>query len=310
MKIFVTGATGAIGRAAVPQLVAAGHEVRAVARTEGKAATVRAAGAEPVPVDLFDPDAVRDAVAGSEGIAHLATHIPAMRQAMRKSAWEDNNRLRTEATRNLVAAARAADTRLLIKESITFIYPDCGADWIDEDVPVLAAGPLVVPTLEGERIATDFTDDGHRGVVLRFGLFYGPDNRMIDQGLRMARWRASMLAGRAGAYMASIHVDDAGAAVASAIDAPAGIYNVGDDEPLTRREYLDAFSAAFELPKLRVTPGWVLKMLAGKNAGLLLASQRVANARFRTATNWSPAYRSAREGWTAVAAAEKGTTSA
>jgi len=310
MKLFVTGATGALGRAAVPHLVAAGHEVRAVARTDAKAAKLRAAGAEPVSVDLFDPDAVRAAVAGCDGVAHLATHIPATRKAMRDSAWEENNRLRTDTTRYLVDAAIAAGASVVVKESITFIYPDRGPDWIDEDVPVSAIGPIVEPTLEGERIIGGFTGDGRRGIVLRFGLFYGPKNPMTVEGLRLARWRASRVTGKAGDYMSSIHTDDAGAAVAAALDAPAGIYNVADDEPLTRRAYLDAFSRAFGLPKLRVTPGWVVKLLAGKAAGVLLASQRVSNRRFRDLTDWTPAYPSAREGWAAVAATEKEKTHA
>jgi nucleoside-diphosphate-sugar epimerase len=305
MKLFVTGATGAIGRAAVPALLAAGHEIRAVARDDAKAAALGAAGAEPVRVDLFDAAAVRAAVAGSEGVVHLATHVPRVSKSMRMSAWEEHNRLRTEATRNLVDAASAAGAGLLIKESITFTYPDRGAEWIGEDVPVEAAGPLVIPTLEGEGSASGFTGDGRRAVVLRFGLFYGPGNRMTAEGLRLARWRASTVAGRGEAYMSSIHTGDAGAAVAAAIDAPAGIYNVVDDEPLTRRQYLDAFARAFGLARLRTAPGWLLRLIAGKNAGLLLASQRVSNRRFRDTTGWAPEYPNARDGWAAVAAADR-----
>jgi nucleoside-diphosphate-sugar epimerase len=306
MKVFVTGATGAIGRAAVPQLVAAGHDVKAVARSDAKAAGLRAVGAEPVAVDLFDAGAVRAAVSGSDGVAHLATHIPATRDAVKKSAWADNNRLRTEATRNLVDAAVAAGAKVFVKESIAFTYEDHGAEWIDEDGPVGGGSPIVAPTLQGEQIAAGFTGDGRRGVVLRFGLFYGPDNPMTADGIRLARWRVSRVAGKADGYLSSIHTDDAGAAVVAALDAPAGIYNVTDDEPLTRREYLDAFSAAFGLPKLRVTPGWMLMMIAGRKAGLLLASQRVSNAKFRAATGWSPSHPNAREGWAEVAAVEKG----
>jgi nucleoside-diphosphate-sugar epimerase len=310
MKLFLTGGTGALGRAAVPQLVAAGHTVRAVARNERKAATLRDAGAEPVTLDLFDADAVRSAVAGSEGVAHLATHVPPTRQAIRDSAWQEHNRLRTDATRNLVDAAIAVGASVFIKESITFIYEDRGTEWIDEDVPVVAIGPIVEPTLEGERIASEFTGDGRRGIVLRFGLFYGPENAMTAEALRMARWRASRAAGKADGYMSSIHTDDAGSAVVAAVNAAAGIYNVVDDEPLTRRAYLDAFSYAFDLPKLRITPGWVLKLMAGKAASILVASQRVSNGRFRATTGWAPSYPSAREGWAAVAALEKEATRA
>jgi len=302
MKVFLTGATGALGPSTVQALLGAGHEVRAVARTDDKAAQLRGAGAEPVTVDLFDPDAVRGATKGCDAIAHLATNVPPTSRALRKSAWSTHNRLRTDATRYLLTAARANDIGVFVKESVTFTYPDRGAEWIDESVAPVRAG-LLAPTLDGEALVLGYDDGGGRGVVLRFGLFYGPTSRGVDDSLRLARWRLSTVAGRPGAYLASIHTDDISGAVVGALGAPGGVYNVVDDEPLTRRDYLDAFSQAFDLPRLRLTPTFVMKLAAGPAAPSLLASQRVANGRFKETTGWSPVHRDARAGWAAVAAA-------
>ena len=305
MKVFLTGATGALGPSTVQALLGAGHDVRAVARTDEKATQLRRAGAEPAPVDLFDPTAVHGATKGCDAIAHLATNVPPVSRALRKSAWATHNRLRTDATRYLLMAARAHDIGVVVKESITFTYPDRGSEWIDESVAPVRAG-LLAPTLDGEALVVGYDDGGGRGVVLRFGLFYGPTSRGVDDSLRLARWRLSTVAGRPGAYLSSIHTDDLGPAVVAALGAPGGVYNVVDDEPLTRRDYLDAFSHAFDLPRLRLTPELVMKAAAGPAAPSLLASQRVANGRFKGATGWSPIYRDARAGWAAVAAARTG----
>lgn len=299
MKVFLTGATGVIGLPTVARLIEAGHDVRAVARRDEAAQQLKAAGAEPVAVDLFDADAITDATAGVDAIAHLATNVPPFPQLIRAQAWTTHNRLRTEATRNLVDAARSNGVGRIVKESITFIYADGADAWLDESAPLIAEPGLMAPTLDGERIALELAETGGAAVVLRFGLFYGGANRGTDEMLRLARWRASMVAGRGSAYMSSIHAEDVATAVVAALDAPSGIYNVCDDEPLTRRDALDAFSAAFDLKRLRTNPAWAMKLLAGPAATSLIASQRVSNRKFRTATGWSPTYPSLREGWKA-----------
>jgi nucleoside-diphosphate-sugar epimerase len=185
----------------------------------------------------------------------------------------------------------------MVKESITFIYEDGGDAWLDESSPLTLTPGLMAPTVEGENTALELPD----AVVLRFGLFYGGDNRATDEMLKLAKWRGSLVAGKPGAYMSSIHADDVAAAVAAALSAPAGVYNVVDDEPLTRRDALDAFSAAFGVKKLRTNPAWLMRVLAGKASQSLVASQRVSNAKFRDATGWAPSYPSQREGWKAEA---------
>ncbi len=303
MKVFLTGATGAIGPATVEALLGAGHDVRAVARDETKADRLRRAGADPVTVDLFDADAILAATMGCDAIAHLATNVPALSRALRRDAWATHNRLRTETTRHLLAAAGAHGITTFVKESVVFVYPDCGDVWIDETLPPDRRVPMMEATLDGEAAVTTFADTGGRGIVLRFGLFYGPSCRGLDESLRLAKVRGSMLAGPPDAYQSSVHTDDAARAVTSALEAPPGIYNVVDDEPLTRRDYLDAFSSAFGLPRLHATPSRLLGLLAGESAAVLVASQRVANGRFRAQTGWAPAYPSVREGWAVVAAA-------
>ncbi len=302
MRLFLTGATGVLGRSAVPALLAAGHEVRAVARDDTKAKRLAALGVDPVRVDLFDGPAVTEAVAGVEVVVHLATNVPPLSKMALPPAWRMHNRLRTEATRNLLEAARTHEVPRFIKESITFTYPDRGDEWIDESVPPDDTIKALRPTLDGERLVARFGSEHGRGVVLRFGLFYGPENRSTDEALRMAHARIGPIPGAPRGFISSIHVDDAAAAVVGALDAPSGVYNVVDDEPLTRRDYTDAFAEAFDLPKLRITPTVAVRVVGGSGAKALTASQRVSNQRMRATTGWGPAYPSAREGWVSVAA--------
>ncbi len=302
MKVFLTGATGVAGRLAVPALLAAGHDVRAVSRREDAAAGLRAAGAEPVTVDLFDAGAVARAVIGSEAVVHLATNVPTMSRAARPKGWETHNRLRVDATRNLVAGAREAGATTFVKESITFVYRDGGDRWLDEDSPLLEDPGLLAPTLEGEKLALAFGDAG-TACVLRFGLFYGgAGNRGTDEALRLARFRRSSIAGDGDAFMSSVHCADVATAVVAALAAPAGVYNVADDEPLRRGEYLAAFAQAFGIKPPKPTPSRLVRLAGGSVADALTASQRVSNRRFRDATGWAPRYADARTGWVATAA--------
>jgi nucleoside-diphosphate-sugar epimerase len=301
MKVFLTGGTGAVGPATVRGLREKSHEVRAVARTDEKAAQLRALGADPVVVDLFDGDAVKTAVDGCAAVLHLATNVPPLRRMSSKKGWATHNRLRTDANELLIDAALTTGARTFVKESVTFSYPDRGDAWIEETTPPDESIEMLRPTLEGERIVDRFTAEGGRGVVLRFGSFYGPTARMVDEALRLARWRMSILAGKPDGYVSSIHTDDVAGAAVAALDAPAGLYNVVESDPATRREYLDAFSAAFGFRKLRPMPTWLVKLTAGSGAEAVIRSQRVSNKKLRDATGWSPRYSTVREGWPAVA---------
>lgn len=301
--VFVTGATGVLGRGVVARLTTAGHHVRAVARTPEREALLARLGAEPVAVDLFDADAVRRAVAGCDTVLHLATSIPPIHRVRSREAWADNDRLRRDATAVLVDAALAEGVTTLVAESITFVYADGGDAWLDEDAPVeVPEGSPLRSALALEAAVAGFTAAGGRGIVLRFGMFAGPEARSTDEALRTARAGAAFTVGRPGAFAAAIHTDDAADAVVAALDAPPGVYNVVDDEPLTRRAHNDAFTDAFGLRRGRFVPEAVARAVGGPGAAALSRSQRVSNRRFRDATGWAPRHPDARAAWTAVAA--------
>ena len=301
-KVFVSGATGVLGRRVLPLLVAEGHEVTAVARSDEKAEGVRRAGATPVRVDLFDAGAVKEAVAGHDVVCNLTTHIPSTTKAALPGAWKENERIRTDASRNLVDAALATGATRYVQEALAFIYEDRGdGQWVDEDAPV-DGGTFNQGVHRAEQQAARFTAAGGTGVVLRFGLFHAADSEQTLQAVGMARRGMAMTLGRPDAYLAMIEIDDAARAVLAALGAPAGIYNVVDDEPLTRREYAAALAAALGRTKPLRLPPVVASKLGGSKTSLLARSERVRNTRFKEATGWAPGSPSAREAWAKIVA--------
>ncbi|HEX7135958.1 MAG TPA: NAD-dependent epimerase/dehydratase family protein [Iamia sp.] len=295
MKVFLAGGTGVVGTRALPALVAAGHEVTAVARGSEKAALVERLGGTPVTVDLFDPGAVAAAVAGHEAVVNLATAIPPLSKASRPKAWAVNHRLRTEASRHLVDAALAAGAGRYVQESICFPYLDAGDRWIDEDSPVDHENPIFASAGAAEAATARFAEGGGPGVVLRFGQFYAADAGHTVTMNRLARRRLSPFIGEATAYMSSIHAEDAGSAVVAALGAPSGIYNVVDDEPVTRAEADEAVAARLGVKPLRRMPKLVLRLNPSTKA--VARSQRVTHDRLTAATGWTPAHPSIRTSW-------------
>jgi nucleoside-diphosphate-sugar epimerase len=295
MRVFVAGGTGVLGRRAVARLVAAGHAVTAIARTDAKAAEVRAAGATPVAVDLFDADAVRAAVAGHEAVINLATSIPAFAEAWKPWAWRTNARIRSEGAANLVDGALAAGAARYVQESLAFAYADGGDAWLDETAPVDAGGPTA-SMLDAEAQAARFAGAGGTAVVLRFGGFHAPDSDHVRDQIRLARAGLAAMPGRPGAWLATIHVDDAAGAVVAALDAPGGTYDVVDAEPMTRADQAAVLAAAVGRKRLRTVPS-VATALGGNAVRLLARSQRVSGAAFRAASGWRPEHPSARAAW-------------
>jgi len=300
MKVFVAGATGVLGRRAVTLLVAQGHDVSASARTDARAALLGELGARPVRAELFDPDALRRAVAGHEVVCNLATHIPSSSRMGLPGAWKENDRIRTEASRNLADAALAGGAQRYVQESIAFLYRDGGDAWIDESAPIEPVANLRSATV-AESHAARVTTAGATGVVLRFAAFYGPDSDSTLDMIRLARRRIALGAGP-DAYVSSITTDDAASAVVASLSAPAGLYNVGDDEPVTRREFFAALAGALGVGPAFVAPAGLAK-LGGSKAAVLTRSQRISNRRFVDATGWKPASPSVRQGWPVVVAA-------
>lgn len=199
VRIFVTGGSGVLGRASLPRFERAGHTVAAPGHGE---------------LDLFDPAAVAAAVAEADAVVHLATRIPPLDRFETPGAWDENDRLRTEASRVLVDAALGAGAELYLQAAITFVYPPEGP--VDEKTP--PSGELarhLRSSLDAEAETARFAGPGRRGVVLRFGLLYGPGT-----------WYE---AGPDPGSDAPLHVDDAGAALELALDVPSGVYNVVAD---------------------------------------------------------------------------------
>jgi nucleoside-diphosphate-sugar epimerase len=300
VKVFVAGATGVLGRRAVGLLVKAGHDVSGVARSPERETMLRDLGAAPVAVDLFDAEAVRRAVAGHEVVCNLATHIPPTNRMAMPGAWAENDRIRTDASRHLVDAALAAGAARYVQESIFFLYKDAGDVWIDESFPLHPVANLRSAVV-AEANATRFSEGGGFGVVLRFAAFYGPDCETTLSTIRLARRRIAAGAGRR-LYFSSISTDDAASAVVAALAAPAGVYNIGDDEPVRREAYFGSLASALGVRPPRIPPAGLARIL-GARAAVMARSQRLSNRRFAEATGWKPAYPSVGEGWPAVVAA-------
>lgn len=197
MNLFVTGGTGVLGRALLPMARQAGHTVVAPGHAE---------------LDLFDPEAVRDAVREADAVLHLATRIRSLDEVDRPEAWRENDRLRAEAPAILVAAALATSTSVYVQPSVTFVYPAQGS--VDETTPIDGVPPTVRSALISERHALGFTRPGRTGVVLRFGLLDGPGTGHDDP---------------VPVFGATLHVADAARALLAALTLPSGIYNACRD---------------------------------------------------------------------------------
>lgn len=301
MKVLLTGATGVIGRLAVPSLIEAGHEVVAVFRDDADRIWLEEQGATPVSLDLFDPDAVDAATAGAGAVVHHATAIPPASAMRKPGAWSTNDRLRTEAAAHLTEAAARHGVEVFVQQSVTFVYADGGSRWIDEESPVDPPAPIVESALVAEQHTGRFTASGGRGVVLRFARLYGP-GRASAGIVSSVRTRAAPVVGRGANYVSSLHVADAAAATVAAISLPAGIYNVCDDRPVTSRDYFSSLAAQLGAPEPRRVPRWVARIAAGRMLAMLTVSQKVSNRKFKGATGWEPLHPSVIEGWGDVVA--------
>jgi nucleoside-diphosphate-sugar epimerase len=295
MKIFVAGATGVIGRRLVPLLVQSGAQVSGVARSPEKARQLEEQGAIGVTVDLFDPAAVEAAVAGHDIVINMATRIPSGVRALVPGAFNENSRIRTEASQNLASAAIATRSRVFIQESFSPTYPDRGDEWIDESVPIEPSS-YVRSVSNAESAAEEFTKSGGTGVVLRFSMFYGPDSSITLDIVNSVKRGLAPAFGAADSYSSSIWIDDAAAAVFAAMSVPAGVYNVTDDVPIRRGEAFSLLADELGVKRPRMMPAWLTRA-AGSIGDTLGRSHRISNAKFRHATRWVPHVPSLREGW-------------
>ena len=307
MKIFVTGATGVLGRPVLRRLVEAGHEVWGSARSERNVDTLDLAGAVPVRADLYDLASMTDAVAGADAVLHLATSIPQTSEMRRPGAWAENDRIRRQGTRTLVDASLAVGSvRTLIYPSVVVVYADSGAEWVDAMTGPIRPDSPTGSTIEAEAHVARFAvaRDGNRGVSLRFGTFYGPESPDSRQALAMARKGFVLPLAATDAYKSLIWIDDAAGAVLSALDgAPSGVYDVTEDDPFTQAQAVRALASAVGRRRLMRLPRWLLRLAADRKVRDLLArSQRVTNARFKQVTGWAPEIPDQGEGWRRIAA--------
>jgi nucleoside-diphosphate-sugar epimerase len=301
MRIFLTGATGVIGRRVLPLLVALDHGVTALVRRPQSRAEIERAGAVPVHVDLFARDALQRAVAGHDAVINLATHLPAGWRMFLPGAWAENDRIRRVASANLVDAAITGGVTRFIQESFAPAYPDRGEAWIDERTS-LAPVRLNRSLVDAERSAQRFSGGARTGVVLRFAAFYGPDSWFTRDLIRYVRRGFVPMPGAAESYISSVSHDDAATAVVGALLARAGTYNVADDEPMRRRAFVGTLAEVLRVGAPRLAPPWT-KHLFGSLGEMLARSVRVSNRKLREECAWVPKYPSMREGWRAVAAA-------
>jgi nucleoside-diphosphate-sugar epimerase len=289
-EIVITGSTGVIGRRAVRELIAAGHRVTGVTRSARGGERRESLGASAVEADVFDEASLRRAFDGADTVINVLTHVPTADRMADPAAWAENDRVRTEASAAIARAADAAGVQRLVQESIAFVYADGGDAWLDEDAPV-AGGGVTTTALTAERNARELF--GGDTVVLRFGLFIGPDSGSAQAALEAAHGGASVAAGPPGAYRPTLWLDDAASAIAAAVHVPAGTYNVADADPPTNAEIDAALAAVAGVEALRTRP---------PQDNPLARSQRVSSRRLREASGWAPRMRAGTEAWARIAA--------
>jgi nucleoside-diphosphate-sugar epimerase len=303
MRVLVVGASGAIGTRLVPQLIDQGHEVIGTFRSAGNAERVRALGAEPIALDLLDARAVRKAVleTGPEAIVHQATALANVRfsRSLDRS-FAPTNRLRTEGTDALLAAAREAGVRRFVAQSFaSYRYAREGGPVKTEDDPLDPTPPAVARETNAAMRHLDqaVTDAG--GIALRYGGFYGaPNDGMIEP----VRKRQFPIVGNGGGISSFIHLDDAATATVLALEHDqAGIYNIVDDEPAPVREWLPALANALGAKPPRHVPRWLARLVAGEGAVMMGTESRGAsNAKAKRELGWTLRYPSWRQGFTAA----------
>jgi 2-alkyl-3-oxoalkanoate reductase len=306
MRVFVAGASGAIGRPLVARLVAAGHEVTGTTRSEERAEAIRAAGAGAAICDALDAAALGAAVveAEPEVVVHQLTALPERYEPRNAHIYDATNRVRGEGTRNLLEAAREAGARRFVCQSIAFAYaPGPTPVLKDEDAPLALDAPP--PFGEGLRITQEMERavleaDWLEGIVLRYGWFYGPGTYYGERGSMTAdvRKRRFPVIGRGRGVFSFVHVDDAAAATVAAVEGgPPGVYNIVDDEPAPMRDWLPAFAEAVGARKPLRVPVWLARLAAGRMATLLNAQPGASNAKAKRELGWQPRWPSWREGF-------------
>ena len=310
MRVFVAGATGALGRQLVPQLVAAGHEVTGMTSSASKEDLIRSLGARPAVADALDPDQVARVVAEAEpeAIIHQLTAISAdMNPRHLDRAFAQTNRLRTEGTDHLLAAAKAVGAkRFLVQSFAGWPYSRTGGpvkseeDPLDESPPKQARETVAaIHYLEGAVTGADWI----KGIALRYGGFYGPGTSISREHgaeqAEMVRKRRFPIVGRGTGVLSFVQIQDAATATVAALDrGERGIYNIADDEPAPVSEWLPVLAEALGAKPPRRVPRWLGRLVAGEVGVVMMTEVRGAsNAKAKRELGWELRYPSWRQGF-------------
>ena len=310
MRVFIAGATGVLGRRLLPLLTDAGHDVTGMTRTPAKAELLRPLGATPVIADALDAPAVAKAVAEArpDVVVHQLTAIPdAVDPRHYDRDFAATNRLRTEGTDHLLAAARAAGVpRLVAQGFAAFTLARTDRTVTTEDDARIADPPAALRTtfaaldhLEAAVTGAEWTE----GLVLRYGLFYGPGTSLsLDPDgaqVQAVRARKFPLVGDGGGVWSFLHVDDAATATLAAVERGGrGLYNVTDDDPAPVRDWLPFLARAVGAPPPRRVPRWLARLLAGEAVTTMMTEAKGAsNGKAKRALGWTPSYASWRQGF-------------
>jgi nucleoside-diphosphate-sugar epimerase len=309
MKIFVAGATGAMGKQLVPRLIAGGHEVVGTTRSESKQATLYELGATPVVLDALDADQVEAAVAEArpDAIVHELTAIETFDLRHFDRSFAMTNRLRTEGTDHLLSAGRTIGVKRFVIQSYTsWPYARTGGAVKTEDDPLdptpareMRESLDAIRHLESAVTGADWTE----GIVLRYGGFYGPGTSLSPGGeqFEALRRRKFPVVGNGAGVWSFVHIADAAEATVAAVEhGRRGIYNVVDDEPAPVAEWLPALAQAIGAPKPRHVPTFVGRMFAGEPGIVMMTEVRGAsNAKAKRELGWEPRHASWRQGFAA-----------
>jgi 2-alkyl-3-oxoalkanoate reductase len=312
MHIFLAGASGAVGRSLIPLLTSHGHTVTGTTRSAAKADALRALGAEPVVLDGLDRAAVLAAVASArpDAIVHQMTALAGLTDLRRfERAFAPTNRLRTEGTDHLLAAARASGVERVVAQSFAgWPYARTGGPVKTEDDPLDPDPPKQLRTTLAaiRRLEASVTEAG--GVALRYGGFYGPGTGMAPGGdqWEMVRARKLPLVGDGGGVWSFCQVEDAASATLAVLELwrPGEVYNVCDDDPAPAREWLPALARVVGARPPRRLPRWLARVAAGEHVVAIMCEVRGAsNAKAKAALGWAPSWPSWREGFAALAPA-------
>jgi nucleoside-diphosphate-sugar epimerase len=299
MRVFLAGASGAIGRPLVRQLVDAGHEVTGMTRSPARASNLAEAGARAVVCDALSAEPLARSVADAhpEAVIHQLTALPDRFDPRKKHLYEKTNQLRTVGTRNLLAAAQSAGVGRFVSQSIAFAYEPSGTAIKDERDPLFSDAPepfgsAIAAVEEMEKAVLDA--EGVKGVVLRYGWFHGPGTYFAEDGSMASdvRRRRHPIVGDGGGLLSFVHVEDAAAATVAALERGGpGIYNVVDDEPAPMHEWLPRYARALGAKPPRRVPRWLARILAGKMVAEMSTELRGAsNTKARRDLGWRPVW--------------------